>query len=336
MKNACVVGYGAVGPVHSEAISKSEYANLYAVCDILPERADKAAELYGAVALYRFDDVLADENIDVVHICTPHYLHKEMAIKALEAGKNIVLEKPVAMSIEEIDELEKVYRKSDKKACIMLQNRTNNSVAKMKELIDGDKTLGKMLGISGFLTWFRDAAYYESEPWRGKWETEGGGLLINQAIHLVDMLDWLGGGIKAVKSSISNKSLDEIEVEDTADALFLLNNGTKAVFYATNAFSVNSPFRVEVVFENATLRYADSRLYKITDDTAEMIITDKQSETGKKYWGSGHSNVINKFYYALDNGSDDYMDLTEGLHSARVMLAMYNDKKTERKDWIEL
>jgi len=96
-KNACVVGYGAVGPIHAKSLAKSEYANMYAICDCIPERADKGARLYGAKAIYDFDEMLTDKNIDVVHICTPHYLHKDMAIKALSAGKNIVLEKPIAM-----------------------------------------------------------------------------------------------------------------------------------------------------------------------------------------------------------------------------------------------
>ena len=218
----------------------------------------------------------------------------------------------------------------------MLQNRTNNSVAKLKELVDEDESLGKLLGLTGILTWFRNDAYYLSDEWRGKWATEGGGLIINQAIHLVDMLDWLGGGIVRGKSSISNKSIDMIEVEDTADALFVTKDGVRVVFYATNAFSADVPFRVEAIFENATLRYADSRLYKITDDSVEVLATDKQAETGKKYWGSGHGNVINKFYHALEINGDDYIDLNSGLHSARVMLSMYNDKNVERKEWVEL
>lgn len=336
MKNACVVGYGAIGPVHSEVLSKSGYADLYAICDIIPERADEGAKKYGVKALYSFDDVLADENIEVVHICTPHYLHVQMAIKALEAGKHIVLEKPVGMLLSEIDELEAIYKKTDKKACIMLQNRTNNGMVKMKELIENDKTLGKMLGLSGFITWSRDDGYYKSEEWRGKWATEGGGLLINQAIHMVDMLNWIGGGIKSLKSSISNKLINTIEVEDTADALFVLNNSVRGVFYASNAHSVNSPFLVEAAFENALLRYADSRLYRITEENCEVLAYDNRAEIGKKYWGNGHANVINKFYYSLENGGDDYIDLTEGLHSARVMLSMYGDKKVERKEWIKL
>lgn len=337
MLNVCVVGFGAIGPVHAKAAARSEYAACYAICDCLKERADKAAKLYGAKAYYNFEDVLADKNIDVIHICTPHYLHKEMAVSALKAGKNIVLEKPAAMTLSELSEMEEVYKMSDKKACIVLQNRMNTSVAEMKRLIKEDKSLGKMLGIAGFMTWRRDGEYYKRDSWRGRWATEGGALLINQAVHMIDLIDWLGGGIKSVKSSISNKSLDGIiETEDTSDSLFIFKSGVHGVFYATNAFGADSPFRIEAVFENATLRYADTRLYKI-ENGVKIIAEDFATDIcGKKCWGGGHARVINDFYNALINGGEDYIDLKDGLHSAKVMLSMYKDKNPERKDWVNI
>jgi len=279
--------------------------------------------------------MLTDENIDVVHICTPHYLHKDMAVKALKAGKNIILEKPAAMTLEELSELEEAYKASDKKACIMLQNRTNNSVAQMKNLIDNDGTLGKMLGIAGFMTWHRDENYYKTEDWRGKWETEGGGLLINQAIHMIDLLDWLGGGIEEIKCSLSNFVNDAIAVEDTAHMTMKFKNGTTGVFYATNGFSTDAPFRIEIIFENGTLRYADSRLYRI-DTEVEVVTTDSQNAKGKKCWGSGHKGVIEKFYYALENNLEDYLDLTEGVHSSKLMLSMYKESVEKGKEWIKI
>lgn len=329
MINSCVVGLGAVGPIHARAAGD----RLSAVCDVDKRRADCYAKKYNVTAYYDYESVLADERINTVHICTPHYLHKSMALAALEAGKNIVLEKPVGISLEEIDELERVYRKSDRKVCIMLQNRTNNSVAEMKRIIDEDKTLGKMRGIAAFMTWHRDEAYYASADWRGKWATEGGALLINQAIHIIDLLDWLGGGIAAVKSGISNKATPSIETEDTAEAVFEMKNGCRGVFYATNTFGADMPFRVEAVFENAVLRYADGHLYRIGKDV-EIVTNDSKNIAGKECWGDGHSRVISKFYNAVESGTDDYMDLLSGIHSAKVMLSMYKNGLEKDGDWI--
>lgn len=337
MLNACIVGFGAIGPVHARAAARSEYAKCYAVCDIAVERADKAAALYGAKAFYSFDDVIDDKNIDVVHICTPHYLHAEMAQKALLSGKNIVLEKPAAMTLAELSRLREVYERSGKKACIMLQNRTNTCIEKIKSMVENDGSLGKMRGIAGFMTWRRDEEYYKRDSWRGKWATEGGALLINQAVHVIDLIDLLGGGIKAVKSSLSNKSLNGIiEAEDTCDSLFLFENGMRGVFYATNAYCTDSPFRIEIVFENATLRYEDTRLYRI-DDEVKVIAEDFVVGTGgKKCWGSGHAKVIDDFYKALSKGKGDYIDLKDGLHSAGVMLSMYGGRDIQSSDWIKV
>lgn len=336
MKKACIVGFGAIGPVHARAVAKSEYGCVHAICDCNRERADKGAKRYHAKAVYDFQQVLQDDEIDVVHICTPHYLHKEMAVAALSAGKNIVLEKPLSIMQSELDEILAAYRASGKKACIMLQNRTNYAIAAMKRLIESDDTLGKMRGICGFMTWNRGQDYYSADPWRGKWATEGGGLLINQAIHMIDLIDWLGGGIQAVKSHISAKILGgEVEVEDTADALFLMNNGCRGVFYATNTYTADMPFRIEVNFEHATLRYADGRLYKITG-TVEVLAEDAEGCDGKQCWGGSHQSVVEGFYAALEGRGGAYIDLLEGFHSAKVMLSMYRGGMSERKDWIEI
>lgn len=335
MKNACIVGLGAVGPVHAHAVEEAEYANVYAVCDTDKCRADKYAKQYGAKAIYNFDEVLSDKNIDVVHICTPHYLHKDMAVGALSAGKNIVLEKPAVMTPAELNELKAAYKNSDNKACIMLQNRTNTSIAEMKRTVDTDKSLGKLLGMTGFMTWHRDNAYYASAKWHGTWKYEGGGVLINQAMHMIDLIDWLGGGISELKADLSNKATSSVEIEDTAEAIFKLNCGAKAVFYATNAFTADVPFRIEMIFEKATLRYADNKLYKISDNT-EILANDIQIIDGKKCWGGGHRKVINGFYSALETGCGDYIDLNDGFHSASVMLSMYKKGLNTGKDWIKI
>lgn len=333
MKNACIVGLGAIGPIHAHAVSETKYANVYAVCDIDKDRADKYAKLYSAKVYSDFDGVLSDKSIDSIHICTPHYLHKDMAVKALLSGKNIVLEKPAAMTLNELDELKDIYEKSNAKACIMLQNRKNTSVKKLNYLIQNDKSLGRLKGMTGFMTWNRTKEYYDSAKWRGSWRYEGGGLLINQAMHLIDLIDTLGGGITEIKPNISNNSIASIEVEDTAEALFRLKNGATAVFYATNAFPLDVPFRLEMFFEHAALRYADNKLYRITDDV-EIISSDVQIIDGKKCWGGGHRVVIDEFYKALENNTNDYIDLCSGLHSAKVMLSMYKNGLNLGKEWI--
>ncbi|MBE7045172.1 MAG: Gfo/Idh/MocA family oxidoreductase [Ruminococcaceae bacterium] len=332
MKNACIVGFGAIGPIHAKAIAETKDAKLYAICDVIEERAKKGAEQYGAKVYTDFDTMLSDKEIDVVHICTPHYLHVPMATACLSAGKNVVLEKPVVMKPEEFEILANAVENSPNKLCTMLQNRTNPCVRRLRKEMQ-EKDLGDLKAVCAFLTWTRDEAYYRSEEWRGKWDTEGGGVLINQAVHLIDLMSWLGGGVEQLRCNISTKYLDDIiEVEDTADAVFYMKNGTRGCFYATNAYSENSPFRLELQFEKALYRYADGLLYCIRDGQVEILENDEKPTTGgKNYWGTGHLEVIRDFYQSLETGTENYLCLKDAWHSAKVLMGMYTSAKQNGK-----
>ena len=252
MKHVCIVGYGAIGPVHALALEGVENAKLYAVCDIDAERRKLCAEKYSVIEYADFDEMLKDENIHSVHICTPHYLHFPMIKKALEAGKDVVVEKPVTMTKDEFKELQNL--KDVNKVCVVFQNRLNPCVVKLKELIE-NRELGEIKAARAMLTWRRTKAYYQAADWRGKWATEGGGLLINQAVHTLDYFSYLLGNVKSVKASMSNFTLeDTIEVEDTLAAVLELESGVRGIFFATNGYTENSTPFFEVSFENGVAR----------------------------------------------------------------------------------
>ena len=289
--NICIVGYGAIGPVHAESVSLIDGINLYAVCDTNKSRADAGASKHNCKAFYSYDECLKDSEIDSVHICTPHYLHFEMITKAIDCGKKVVVEKPATMKKEEFEILLKKY--GDAPIFPIIQNRTNLCIKTLKNIIDSDDALGKLISTKGILTWYRDKAYYNSDDWRGTKAYEGGGVLINQAVHTLDLMIYLGGNIASVSASASNKSLQGvIEVEDTVDAYFKYENGATGIFYATNAFNPGSSVFVEIVFENAVFRYIDGKLYK----NGEHIATDDSKFLGKAYWGSGHERTLYDLY----------------------------------------
>ena len=316
MKNGCVVGYGAIGPIHAKALKKMNC--LYGVCDI---DSEKIKHLDSVKKYSSYDDVLLDESVDVVHVCTPHYLHAEMAGSALAAGKDVVLEKPVGIDRSSVSKL--MNYRGKHKICIMLQNRKNPSVSLMKKLIDG-RRYGNLLSINAQLLWSRNEAYYAHDSWRGKWDTEGGGLLINQAVHIIDLVCWLGGGYSSLSGGISTRKLgDVIEVEDTADAVIELKSGIKAVLFATNCYPVNMPMKIEAVMENGILRYSDNMLTHITEDDVEVLSSDKRDFPGKAYWGSGHEDTIREFYYFLDGKSDSYIDISQASDAMNVIFDMY-------------
>ena len=247
MINVCIVGYGAIGPVHAEILANLNNVKIYAVCDIVRERADECAKKYNCKAYYDFDECIKDKQIDYVHICTPHYLHFEMITKALDAGKSVVVEKPAVMKK---DELGILFNKYDvTKIYPIVQNRTNICVQKICELISSNE-YGSLIGIKGILTWNRDKKYYNSASWRGTKAYEGGGVLINQAVHTLDLMSFFAGEAQSVVAHADNISLkDVIEVEDTVNAHISYKSGAKGIFYATNAYSANSSIQLELDFE---------------------------------------------------------------------------------------
>lgn len=290
-KHVCVVGYGAVGPTHAAALSKIENVILYGICDSDRERADMGALQYNCKAFYEFEDCLKDEAIDTIHICTPHYLHFEMIEKCIKAGKEVVTEKPVTMKAEEFSALLSNY--ADAPIFVVMQNRTNNCIKALKELIETDKSLGNLVCAKGLLTWHRDAAYYSKGEWRKTWAEAGGGVLMNQSIHTLDLMIYLCGKVKELHASMSNKTLQGIaEVEDTMDAVLHFENGTSGIFYATNAYGKNSKPQLEFEFENASFLYINGQLYR----NGELICSDDQTFSGKDYWGSGHARLIYDLY----------------------------------------
>ena len=320
MKNACVVGYGAIGPNHANANQQTDSVRLYAVCDNDPARAKRCVDQYGVKDYRDFDEMLQDPNIDAVHICTPHYLHFPMIKKALAAGKQVVTEKPITMTRVEYEEL--LTLQGVEKVCCVLQNRLNPCVREMKRIAESGE-LGKVVTARGLLTWNKDMGYYGNDAWRGKWATEGGGVLINQAIHTMDLFHYITGKVQSVKAQMANFDLPEIEVEDTLSAFLRLQNGGRGVFFASNAYGVNSATMFEVVFEKGTLRYEARRLFK----DGVLVQEDEHPDMGKGYWGKGHAGLIKDFY---DRGV--YFSPLDVKPTMDCVFAMYDSARVGGKE----
>lgn len=320
-KKVCVVGYGAIGPVHAEALARIEDVILYGICDTDREQADKGAAKYGCKAFYSLEECLGEESVDYIHICTPHYLHFQMIEKCLLAKKQVVVEKPVTMKKEEFSTLLEKY--DGESVYPVLQNRMNNCVQKLREIIHTDPELGKLKTVKGILTWHRDASYYNAAPWRGTKAYEGGGVLINQAVHTLDLMIYLAGNVESVNATTSNKSLREIiEVEDTVDAFLEFENGAIGIFYATNAYGKNSKPQIELEFENASFRYMDKELYR----DKQLICCDDYKFSGRDYWGSGHERLFYNLY-----ANQKAFTVGEAKNTMQTMFAIYESAEEGKK-----
>jgi len=313
MKNICIVGYGAIGPIHAQGITETKNGNLYAVCDINPAKIKLCQAQYEHVIGYTdFYEMLKDNNIDCVHICTPHYLHYEMITAALKASKKVICEKPIAINREEFDALLNNEHIDD--LALVFQNRLNPCSQVLKSIIDS-RELGKILYCRALVVWNRSKEYYLADKWRGKWATEGGGVLINQAIHTLDLMSYLVGDIQSVKANMATYALDDtIEVEDTLSAYFKYEHGATGVFFATNAYGTNNPPDIEIHFENGVARYVDDKLY-INGELAAQNVT----ATGEKaYWGTTHANLVANYY-----DHNTYFKITDATNTMGTLFSIY-------------
>ncbi|MCD7827548.1 MAG: Gfo/Idh/MocA family oxidoreductase [Clostridiales bacterium] len=320
-----LVGCGNISSRHLDAIKSSEKCSLAAVCDIVPERADSAAERYGAEAFYDFDRMLKWGQFDVVHICTPHYLHAPMAIKAMREGKHVLTEKPLAITYEDALEMCRCAEENNVRLGVCFQNRYNEQSVFIKNLIDGGE-LGTVTSLKGFVTWDRDEKYYNADNWHGTLEKEGGGVVINQAIHTIDLLAWFSGGNpESVTGSISQKRLKgKVETEDTADALIKFDNGVQALFYGTLCNKGNSPVFVEVKCEKGKIvMYDEISVYR--DGTEKKTVTFQTAHGKYDYWGNSHSLLIEDFYSSVLNNTEFSLNGREGLKSLKIVSGIYSE-----------
>ncbi|RRJ64118.1 gfo/Idh/MocA family oxidoreductase [Paenibacillus oralis] len=331
---AAIVGCGTIFPVHAGAVSRMEAAGLKLVVDTDGRKAEQAAAEYGCEAATDYRAILEREDIQVVHLCTPHHLHAEMAVALLQAGKHVLCEKPMAHNLQAAERLLKTAQDTPAQLGIVFQNRYNAISQKIREVIDSG-ALGKLLGMKGIVTWHRGRDYYAGSPWRGRWETEGGGVLINQAIHTLDLLQWFGGEITSVQGNVTTGILaDTIEVEDTAHAGIAFKDGAWAIFYATNAYVTNSPVELELVFEAGTLYQRDDHLY-LKQNGAETRLDEPASSynantvPGKAYWGGSHELLISDFYDHVREGRKFWIDEAEGIKSLRIISELYRLSKTQ-------
>ncbi|MCL2480025.1 MAG: Gfo/Idh/MocA family oxidoreductase [Treponema sp.] len=326
MISAAVIGLGVIGKVHLSAIASLKNARLAAVCDIDPSKKELAPK--GAVFYPDPDELLKNEKPDVVHICLPHFLHYPTAKKAAQAHLNIFAEKPLALNAKEGAEYCKLEKQYGVKIYLCLQNRLNNTTETLYALLRSGE-YGKVTGVRGTVAWYRSKEYYEEGPWRGIMAESGGGCMINQSIHTMDLMQYFAGSpISSVKGTIGQVLDYGIEVEDTATGHIVFANGAQGLFTASVANYTDENVEINVRCEKGDFILRDKKLFKITDGKEENIAEDSAEFAGKQVYGSGHVGLIGKFYRALETGGSDYIHPEEGMPSLRMIDAIRESSKT--------
>jgi UDP-N-acetyl-2-amino-2-deoxyglucuronate dehydrogenase len=229
-----LIGCGKVGGIHAKALTTLPESELVAVCDSSLERAESFAAHYGAKAFSDVSTMLREGGAEAVFVCTPHPLHREPVVLAAEAGLHIMVEKPMAASLADCDAMLAAAKKSGVTLSVMSQRRFSEPAGRMKAAIDAGKIGRPILGLFLMFNW-RDEAYYKSDPWRGKWSTEGGGVLVNQSPHQLDLLRWFMGDIAELSGRWANLNHPYIEVDDTAVAILKFKNGALGSIVTSNS-----------------------------------------------------------------------------------------------------
>lgn len=336
---AAIVGCGDVSVIHAEALTAlaaDGLARLVAVADTDPAAAASAQARYGVPAYASIEDLLERADVDVVHVATPHHQHVDVSLAALAAGVHVVQEKPVAHTRGQADRLvaaaeDPALRRRPARAGapypkigVCFQNRFNASTIELRRLLD-EGALGSVLGAYASVVWARTPQYYLDKPWRGRWEEAGGGLLINQALHALDLIAWLGGGIVGVHGRASSRVFGDVsECEDTAEAVFTHPNGTRTTFFASLTAPRHRAVELEITGTAGTAAIGPAGL--VTTLGGQVVTTPERAapSAGRSYWGVSHEVLIRDFYARLTEPTPYWISPREALTSLDMLTAIYD------------
>ena len=246
-----------------------------------------------------------------------------MAVQALRRGVNVLVEKPVATSMVDGQAVDRAARAGNAILGVCYQNRYNNTARILRELIEGG-TLGTLRGGRASVTWFRDNGYYRRRPWRGTWAESGGGVLMNQAIHTLDLLQWFLGEVTDVRGLAARLALaDPVEVEDSAILQLTHRSGARSVFSASNGFVANAPVLLELLTEEATVRMENDLSVTYADGRTLLVPEEGIASGEKSYWGLSHGLLIDDFYRHVQQRKPFLIDAAEALKSLRIVTDAY-------------
>ncbi len=317
-----LIGCGVISTTHTDVLLGLGQ-EIVAVCDVDCEKAKKHCKKFGLnCKIYQdYKEMLDKEKPDVAHVLTPHYLHAEMIVEILVRNINCLCEKPLFIKEEEYPLIAEAVKNSKAMLGVCFQHRYLEVNRYIKSAVEREG----FKGASAMLAWHKDEAYYKSGDWRGKFETEGGALLINQAIHTLDQICWISGSPKKITANLSAHTLSRyIEAEDTAELFFEYENGAVTTVFATNSAVDNFNGLTCLKTGEATYEYNTKYLYR--NNVRVDLKDDSVNVDAKSYWGYGHYHLIKDYYRCLEQNEKFPIDFEEASKAVRLVLAAYKSK----------
>ena len=336
-----VVGCGMIADFHARAIADARGAKLVAGFDTVPAAADRLADATGCKAYYELDAMLADPSVDVVTIGTPSGAHMEPAVAAARAGKHVIVEKPLEITLRRCDRIIRECEKAGVVLSTIFPSRFHDSSVQMRRAIDAGR-FGRLTVGDAVVKWYRTQEYYDSGAWRGTWPLDGGGALMNQAIHSVDLLTWLMGPVADIRAQMGLLAHERIEVEDIAVATLRFANGALGIIEASTAIYPGYLKRIEIHGTAGSAIMEEEDLIKwdfAKKNRRDAAIHRKMAEQVSGGGGAadpaaighhGHTRQFADVLKAITKGTTPAVDGHEGRRSVEVILGIYKAAETGR------
>ncbi len=336
-----LVGCGVIAPIHARCIAELPDAELVAVCDIVPEKAQRLAEDYTAeYTPTKPPDIKTDyemmfrrADIDVVSVLTPSGLHAEIGIAAAQAGKHVIVEKPMDVTLAKADALIAACREAGVKLCCISQHRFDPAVVALKKAIVDDQ-LGQLNFGGSHTKWYRSQEYYDGGDWRGTWALDGGGALINQSIHYVDLLQYIMGPVTEIHAYTATRAHERIEVEDIAVAAVKFQSGALGLLEGNTAAYPGFVARLDiygtsgsVIIENDQIKEWELRSEQPCPVERETISFIGGSSS-KDIWHVAHKRQIADMIAAICEDREPLVNGIEGRKPLEIVLAVYESART--------
>jgi len=342
MVGYAVVGLG-VGKNHARGAARAKRCRLVAVCDINRELADQVAAELNTEAIYDFDQLLERKDVDCVSIATPSGMHADMIIKAAQAGKHVLCEKPLDIKTAKIDAALEACKKYGVKLGGIFQNRLNPASKAIKAAIDNGE-VGRLYLGNIQVKWWRSQEYYDRGGWRGTWEMDGGGSLMNQSVHTIDLFQWFMGPVKSVYAKTAIYA-HKIETEDAGLALVTFKNGALGTIIGTTAAYPGLDTTVQIHGENGSIYMQDGkiRVWRLRGEREAEVEREMIERFSGKAAGSGassdpeaiattgHAGQVQDMVDAILEDRDPVVPGAEARHAVQIIEAIYESARTGRE-----
>ena len=330
--NFGIVGCGTIAEFYASAIEDIDGSRISDVFDVNPQSGEQFAEKVGAKYHSTYESML-ESPVDAVCICTPSGLHAGQVVQASEAGKHVVVEKPIGITVEQLDSISEACKKNGTKLCAISQLYFSDGVQKVKKCIDEGR-LGKLIFCEVSMKYFRSEEYYLKGGWRGTMAMDGGGALMNQGIHGISLMLLLMGNVKSV-SAYTRTLLHHIEAEDTAVASLEFENGALGTVVGTTSLNPSSPRIIDIYGSKGHIQLTESQITRWEIEGEDNIVAGKDFGKGSSsdptsFTSDLHRLQLLDFIAAVEQDRRPLLDETVGRKPVELILAIYRSSKDQK------